>query len=477
MKNICLPAMVAALCLMLLAGCGGKAGTQSSSSQGKSSDSASGDSRQKTGALSVVLELDLENRTIVLQNVNTLERSTLAWSGATDIRDRYDQVMAMGQVAPGEMVEATFSRAAGLLQSMHVSDTAWESTGRSHLTFDEERRLLAMDGRNYKFGGELAVFSGWDRIELREINEKDQLTVRGYGNTVYSILVTRGHGYISLDQDADFIGGWIEVGSEAILPITENMLILVPVGTYKVSLEHQGYGGSTEVLVGKDEESVIDASALYKPLFQTGQVTFQVAPAGAKLLIDGREADYSQPVTLRYGIHTIAAEADGYSRYAKMLFVNSEAATLSINLEQSGDSGTSDSSSGSGSSSGSSSSASGSVGSSSGSGSGSSSGQSGSSENSGGASTQSHLPSSGASVSGETVSGGYKIRIESPEDAEIYFDGVYMGKIPAAFQKTSGTHTITLRQAGYVNKSVTVVIDKDQKDVTFAFPALEKVVQ
>lgn len=60
-----------------------------------------------------------------------------------------------------------------------------------------------------------------------EINKQDVLTVRGTGYNVYSVVKSRGHGYIRLSHYKDFIGGIVEVGDSMILPVTKNMLITV----------------------------------------------------------------------------------------------------------------------------------------------------------------------------------------------------------------------------------------------------------
>ena len=71
---------------------------------------------------------------------------------------------------------------------------------------------------------------------MMEINKQDVLTVRGTGYNVYSVVKSRGHGYIRLSHYKDFIGGMIEVGDSMILPVTKNMLITVGEGSYKVIL-------------------------------------------------------------------------------------------------------------------------------------------------------------------------------------------------------------------------------------------------
>ena len=54
--------------------------------------------------------------------------------------------------------------------------------------------------------------------------------------------------------------------------------------------------------------------------------------AGSVLLIDDKEVDYSDPVKLTYGQHSIAVYADGYDVWRRNLYVNSKKSTIIINL-------------------------------------------------------------------------------------------------------------------------------------------------
>ena len=84
--------------------------------------------------------------------------------------------------------------------------------------------FMTVNGVQYRLADDLAVLSDGELIELMDINSVDALTLRGFDYEIHSICVDRGHGYLRLKNDESFIGGWIEVGSELIVPITKNML-------------------------------------------------------------------------------------------------------------------------------------------------------------------------------------------------------------------------------------------------------------
>ena len=95
-------------------------------------------------------------------------------------------------------------------------------------------------------------------IELMDLNETDILSVQGIGSTIYSIAVDKGHGYLKLANDEYFIGGWIEIGSSMIRPITEDMLLVVPEGKYDVLFTNKGNSGTKKVTIHRDEEVTVD---------------------------------------------------------------------------------------------------------------------------------------------------------------------------------------------------------------------------
>ena len=98
--------------------------------------------------------------------------------------------------------------------------------------------------------------------------------------------------------------------------------------------------GSTEVEIARGENCTLDLDELKGEGPKTGSIIFYIDVEGATLSIDGDTVDYSAPVVLTYGVHTLHAEAEGYDDFDKKLFVNSAAANIDISLT--GDGTTSD---------------------------------------------------------------------------------------------------------------------------------------
>ena len=66
----------------------------------------------------------------------------------------------------------------------------------------------------------------------------------------------------------------------------------------------------------------------------------------------------------------------------------------------------------------------------------------------------------------------YKVYIDAPSGAEVYLDGTYIGVAPVSFAKEAGTHNITLRKSGFETRSYTIVVDSEEKDISYSFADL-----
>ena len=154
----------------------------------------------------------------------------------------------------------------------------------------------------------------------------------GVDNKLISLAVQRGHGYLALANTKLFEGSFICVGDRIFEEVTPNMQIEVPEGTYLVTVANNGYGGSREVEIIRDQTLSLNLDELKGEGPQMCKITFDVGVEGAVLWIDGKKADYSKPVELAYGVHTISVEAEGYDTITQKLVVNSKKAEIEIAL-------------------------------------------------------------------------------------------------------------------------------------------------
>ena len=376
----------------------------------------------------VFVKLDKEAKSVILQDTENGVRYTLNYTGGTYVYNKSGSPITMEQIEEGELVEASFDYTDSRLGKLQLLKDAWvyeevEDTEINRVNF----RMRIYDS-NYKFNDRLFILSNGKELGLNELNEEDVLKIRGIGKSVYSITVERGHGYIVLTGYENFVDGWVEVGSKVIRRVVQDMILVAPEGDYVLTVEKNGFGGYKNITVLRDEEIKVDVSDLKEAALQTGNIRFSITPSEAKLYIAGAETDYSNLVALDYGTYKIKVTADGYETYEGKLTVDDLVKEQTIELKKTG----------------------------------------------GESSTDSTSADNSNSSDGSDDTGDYKVIVNSPEGAEVYLDGAYVGRAPVSFKKKAGSHTLTFRRDGYTTKSYTIEVDSEKKDLTMAFPDLEK---
>lgn len=395
----------------------------------------------------------------------------LKYDGTTSIINRYDSQIVASQLECGGIYKIEFSKRDRMIRSMEEYDDAFIYTDVNKIDIDERKGIVAFNNLQYQYDENLQIFSGDEKGDMIDITDMDSFTVRGYGHTVYSIVIEKGHGYLRLTNEAYFVNGWIEVGNDIIKPITEDMLIPVPEGTYNVTVRNRGYAGSKEVKIERDKEKKLDLSDIEVKEVAIGHVLFTLSPVYAQLYIDNEVTDYDERVPVEYGVHDIRIEAAGYIPVHTSIKVLNDYADIKISLEEDPNADSTSSSS---------------------------TNTKAPNTTAGSSSTDRPLSTTinglvysleNASSSAvppvtvntsssstmdydEAVSDVEKIYVDGPNGAEVYLDGSYIGIAPTSTPKVTGSHEITLTKSGYQTKKYTISVDNDGKNVTYSFSEL-----
>ncbi len=442
----------------------------------------------------VIVDIDTIENTISLLDLVINAEVQFGYSGGTFIMDKYGKDISVSQLAIGDIVEGGYDTGTRMLKELQKSDQAWENQSVTNFTINKLQHTIQIGKSLYEYTDQLVIVSDGRRLSSpSEISNQDELLVRGSENTIYSITILKGHGYVTLSNAEEFENGIVMVGSRIARKVTDGMVIEVPEGEYILEISKDGIGGQQNILVVKNEETNVDVGALRGESKQTGSLRFMLKPEGAKLYIDNKETDYKELVKLYYGSYKIRIEAEGYVPYNGDLLVSENYQRREIQLGKEDNTQGEQESSTSGEQQG----------------------------------TEETTTKAETSVSSETTTNpittspttprvtvptvtaptvtaptvttpsipipsiservpegmgsdtegvkieNYRIHVEAPVGAAVYFDGEYKGIAPVSFQKVSGEHTIIFRQNGYETKTYTVTISSDKADTHYSYPSLE----
>lgn len=380
----------------------------------------------------VVLSVLPDMGYVTFMNIETGKQYTLSYDGTTYVMDKHEGPMAMSQIKKGDIVDITFLKSKKRLASVQLSPQSWVFKDVGNYDLGGINHTARIGSSIYSLPEQAVIFSEDERAELMEIVDKDVLKISGIGHKIYSIMVERGHGYLRLSNEQALIGGWIEVGNTVIRTITEDMLLVVPEGSYQVALINGDASVVKDVEIRRDKEVILDVGDIQIAEDKKGIVLFSVIPDTADVSIDGEPVDISKEVELDYGIHKVRLEAEGYRTLTKYIQVGAAYASIKFTMEEIGEDFTEDSL-----------------------------------YNNSISDNDAYDEIAEAQNSTENM-----VYIDSPKEVEVYVDGRYVGVSPTSFKKVTGTHTIVLRKTGYQSKSYTIYLYNDGEDITYSFPEL-----
>lgn len=288
----------------------------------------------KEGVLSVITAIDLEKQMITLKVIDS--RSVeLAYTGATDIRDDIGQVIAATQLQLGEVVYADYEAGVNRLKRLEISSDNWREEV-SGVDIHTDGSYVEYGKKKYTYDNNLIVISGNTKGKIEDIEQIDQLLIRGRDKKIDSIVIKRGHGYLQLQNTGFYEGGIIEVGNEVITGITRDMKLLVPEGTYRLTVTKGQDTGSKEIVIGRNEEQTVNLAELQKTGERYGNLGFEIVPENANLYIDRKKIeDYSKMVEVSYGEHEITVTGEGYETYTTTVNVDTVYQSVVIELNPS----------------------------------------------------------------------------------------------------------------------------------------------
>lgn len=446
------------LCLPLTA-CGG--GTQQNvrrqAALGSEADQA------ELTAVAVVKAIDQNNQNMTLQDVATGEEQTFSYNGATQVYSKNDVALVMNQLLYGEIVDISYD-SDQTLNKIQISKDAWEYQSVKGEDIDRTEQTISVTGRTYAYDSQISVFQGEQQLMLLDLNDCDEVSIKGIGSKVYSLIVTQGHGFVRLGGQDAFLGGTLEVDRDIFQNVGDNMLLTVGAGEHTIVLKNGILEAVETVTVAENEEVFLDLSQYEQPEVTEGKVKFIVTPSDASLIINGKSYQANRAISLPFGNYNVAVRAEGYQAYTGVLRVQpNKTACQKIYVELVEDSQSKEATEAP--------TATGAT------------PTAGVTETAGVLNDNTPSPTEVAERADATTTAPSAtsladsqrtISVKGPEGASVYVDGVYQGIAPVIFTKKTGEITISLSKEGYVTRSYTVDIADKDEDVEYSFAELEK---
>ena len=408
---------------------------------------------EETSMTAIITSMDMENNQMHFVSVLDGTDITLQYHGGVRVSDTKGTDIGIDSVVCGNVVDIVYYADTEKLVSIAKNAKVKTYTQVKKFLYRQEEHTASCNGTGYKVSDYAQVFDGNQVLSLVDVNTEDEVTLSVWNGSLVSVVITKGHGYVRLLNQGTYVGGFVEIGKDVIVPVTTDMLVAVGEGDYTLRINKNGYSGEKSIRVTKDRELNVDISDIAIP---SGTVTFAVTPedAGEVIKVDG-EIIANRTYTGLYGDHELSITAEGYDSFRGSFKITDTMKNLHVTLQQETTEESTEETT-------------------------EATTQEGQTATTGQTTqttgtTQNPQTTAATTQSGQTTESaeqGNKNTIKKPEGVGVYFDGDYVGIAPVSIKKTAGTHTITLYKAGYLIKSYTIQAEDDGKDDEYSYADL-----
>ncbi len=225
---------------------------------GKSGKNTAQDSEKKEirDFYGVVLEVNKDEKTITVYDVKREEETTINYDGGSKFYGTAGTLVTAAILEQGDLMHFTCREwDSETLDKAEWSSEFWEKQKIDDLEIYPEEHRMVIRNVNYKYSDGLCIMSNGERAKIEDLlTTADRYTIRGEGTTVYEIIVTIGHGSITLLNYGDYYGGLIIIGDRYAMDVKEPATYVVREGTYRVEVSNGRLNVFQTIEIGRNRE-------------------------------------------------------------------------------------------------------------------------------------------------------------------------------------------------------------------------------
>lgn len=278
----------------------------------------------------LITSIDKKEKLLAFCRVDSDKSYQFRYDNATVFLNKYGDYITVDELRRGQAVFLGETDSKAHLTLVRIADDVWYHEDLQTFEVHADEGYILIGQEKYRIKDTTRIFWRTEEVEASDISKNDTLAVTGKDRDVYSIRITRGHGNVVIYNTETFVGGWINLGNDIYSTIPGDMEFELPHGVYMLTVANNGWGDTKKIKVEAGKTTKVDLEEYRGEGPEVSTVTFDIAVAEAVVSLDGEEIDYSEPVEVYYGIHTLSVKAKGYERWEHKMVVHSKEAEITI---------------------------------------------------------------------------------------------------------------------------------------------------
>ena len=191
---------------------------------------------EEASVTATITSMDMEKNLIHVVSIEDGTDLELQYHGGVSVCNAQGKDIGISAVACGSVVDITYY--ADTMKLVRISENAKVKTYKEvkKFLYRPDDRTVSYNGISLKVSDYTQAFDGETPIALVDVNTEDEVTISVWNDTLLSVVITKGHGYVRLLNQGTYVGGFVEIGKDVIVPVTADMLVAVGEGDYTLRI-------------------------------------------------------------------------------------------------------------------------------------------------------------------------------------------------------------------------------------------------
>lgn len=279
--------------------------------------------------IAVIMDVNYDRKKIEVYDIEKDKEISLLMKAGAEIKNQYGQVMSLLEFSKGDIVQVVYSRNALEFDSLKISSQAWSLESTTGLEVDTVNSKITIGNKVYRYNNRLIADYGGSSGML-DLSSIDVVSLKGYKDTVWSLEVKKGHGFVTVTGKERIKNGSVEIDTNIYRTLDEMGRITLSEGNHRIVVKGSNIEPYTqEFSVSNIQEVNIDLS---DAKIKTGVVLLKSNVDDYALYINDEQHNMNEPLILEYGEYIIKATKDEYKDFNARLLVESETLVLTIDM-------------------------------------------------------------------------------------------------------------------------------------------------
>ncbi|MCI8341948.1 MAG: PEGA domain-containing protein [Firmicutes bacterium] len=273
------------------------------------------------------------DRNLRIYDIENKTNTNVVIDGSTVFKDEHGVEISYYDLSIGDVVSIKEADDSNTAASVVIPADAWKIENAEGVEIDASEKKIVLNEKKYSFGEKIYFLNDEKEVSANDISKTDKLTLKGVGNSVYSVIVESGHGYILIKNGSNIENVNIKIDGKEVL--TESELMEVAVGNHEILVTGDNIDDyKTNVNIREKDRVDVDLSNVKMKEEKKLFIDINVNVKDYTIYVNGEKyTESSTIVEVPAGAVKLEVEKEGYEKWSTEVYVSDKPISVDVELK------------------------------------------------------------------------------------------------------------------------------------------------